>query len=51
MVTLDLQIYQTKFTVKQLKKVKKRIAFSDKEKKLKIAFLEKILKNIFFREI
>ena len=51
MVTLDLQIYQTKFTVKQLKKVKKELHFLTKKKKLKIAFLEKKLKNIFFREI
>ena len=48
MVTLDLQIYQTKFTVKQLKKVKKEFHFLTKKK---IVFLEKIFKINFFREI
>ena len=50
MVTLDLQIYQTKFTVKQLKKVKERIAFYDKEKKIKLHFQKRFL-IFFFREI
>ena len=33
MVTLDLQIYQTKFTEKQLKKVKKELHFMNYDKK------------------
>ena len=47
MVTLDLQIYQTKFTVKQLKKVKKELHFLTK-KKTKDSIFRKDFKKYFF---